>query len=248
MAKMHELLAVETAVAASFNRELEDTTKKFGKGDLYSRTVTKKEHFSEEDQKLDTVVTSEITTTVKDSLDWFAGPAGKFFDFVLTKDKTNQKSNADIVLDDGTILATSVPATTLLMLESKLQEVRRVFEAAPTLAPGITWEVDPNANLFRSKEPKVSFSTKKNTKPVVLYAATDKHPAQVKEVSEDLAIARITQEAWSGMITSAQKAEMLGRLDELLQATKKARQRANVTEVVKGEIGKTVFSYLLQGK
>jgi len=245
MAKMHELLAVENSVAASFNREVEDTLKKFGKPNLYTKTVTHKAHFNEEDSKLDNTVTSDITTTVDESLKWFTGPSAKFFDLVLSKDKTNQKANADIELEDGTILATAVPATTLLMMESKLQDVRRVFEAAPTLEPGYVWQFDENDKLYRSAEPKLTFSTKKTMKPVVLYAHTDKHAAQVKEVTEDVAIAKITQETWSGMITSAHKADILGRVDSLLQAVKKARMRANTVDVEKAKMGDAVFSYLL---
>lgn len=243
MSKMHELLAVEASVIANYQRDLDETLKVLERADLFTQTVTKKEHFNEDDKKLDTTETKAMTTTVKNRLKWFKNSASKFYDVVLQKDTTNQNSKADLEVD-GNVLAKDVPATTLLMFESKLQDLRKVFDKAPTLAAGTTWKLNPQDNLFHSEEPQVSFSTKKLMKPVVLYEATKEHPAQVKEVTEDVAIAKISRTVASGMITSAEKAEILGRLDTLIQATKKARQRANQVEVVNGNIGDSIFKYL----
>ena len=49
---------------------------------------------------------------------------------------------------------------------------------------------------------------------------------------------------WSGMISSAQKSAILGRMDKLIRATKKARQRANTQEVVKVTISKKLIDFL----
>lgn len=246
MAKMHELLAVESTVVGNYNRDMEETLKVLGRADLFTKTVKVKSHFNEDDKKLDTTETKDITTTVKDRLKWFAASASKFYDVVLQKDSTNQQSNADIEVD-GTVIANAVPATTLLMFETKLQDLRKVLEAAPTLPAGFTWIKDENTGLMASKEPNVTFTTRKVVEPVVLYEATKEHPAQVKEASKDVPVAKVTVDTWSGMMTSVDKAELLSRLDKLLQAVKKARQRANSTEVVKANVGDAVFKYLFDG-
>ena len=244
MAKMHELLSVESSVVSNYNRDFEETLKVFGRADLFTRTVTKKEYFDESDaSKLNTTETKEITTTVSERLKWFRKPVSKFFDFVLQKDLTNQKSTADIEVD-GKVLASGIPATTLLMLETKLQDMRKVLNEVPTLPAGFIWETDAGQGLYRSKEPKITFSSKNTPKAVVLYEATKEHPAQVKEVNEAVPVAKVTVETYSGMLTSGQKADMLGRLDTLLQAVKKARQRANLVDVQKADIGETLVNYI----
>ena len=246
MAKMHELLAVEASVAGNLQRDIDETLKTFGRPEAFRKTTKAKVYFAEEDQKLNTTEVTEITTTVQDRLKWFSNHAVKFFDLVLQKDKTNQKASADLVVD-GVTIATAVPATTLLMLESKLQEVRKVLDAAPTLPSTVRWSKDEAEGLWVTADPVVTFTTKKVTKPVVLYEATKEHPAQVKEASEDVPVAKITQNTWAGLLTATEKATVLARLDTLLQAVKKARQRANTTDVEKANFGNEIFGYLFNG-
>jgi len=66
-------------------------------------------------------------------------------------------------------------------------------------------------------------------------------------VFEDVPVASVTKTVWSGMWTSRQKADALARLDTLLIAIKKARQRANRTEVLKPRAGKVLADWILKG-
>ena len=50
------------------------------------------------------------------------------------------------------------------------------------------------------------------------------------------------------MISPAEKAELLGRLDRLEQAVRKARMRGNCAEVVDAHIGNEIKRYLLEGQ
>jgi hypothetical protein len=84
-------------------------------------------------------------------------------------------------------------------------------------------------------------------KPVVLYEATDKHPAQVKESTEDVAIGKYVQTDWCSMISPAEKSRVMGRVDALIRAVKQARQRANNVDVLKVKIGKSLSDYILKG-
>lgn len=243
MGKMHELLAVESSVTGNYNRDRDETLKVFGKPELFTRLVTRKRHFDESQSHLDTEETKEITTTVKKRLDWYRGSVIDFFDLNLQKDKTNQKATADLVVD-GETLATDLPATTLLMLENKLQDLRRVFEHIPTNPSGKRWIFDDAEQLWRSAEDEISFSTKKTAKPVVLYQHTKEHPAQVKEVYEDIPVAEIRRMTSTGMLSSKEKADLLTRLDKLLKAAKKARQQANETDASDAKMGESIMNFL----
>ena len=246
MSKMHELLAVEATIAGNYGRDLSETMHVFGKAHDFTKTVTTKKHFDSDNSHLDTSTVEDITTTVPDRLKWFGEIAKRYFDVEIQKDATNQKAVADIVLDDGKVLYKDVPATTLLMLETKLGvELRKMLVAIPTLDSNIVWDFDENENLWRAGGLAPTFVTKKTFVPLVLAPATDKHPAQVKEGFEDRPVASVTKQILSGMITSRQKATLLANLDALLAAVKKARQRANSTEVVMTkDFGESIVGFI----
>lgn len=251
MAKLHEVLAVESGLQTAAKKINEETIKTFGKKDEHFVETTRMvNHFAEEDQKLDTVETKAMITTVFDKLIYTANPNIRAMDAYLQKEATNQKASADIVVDDVT-LATAVPATVLLGLETKLADLRTVYEAIPTLAPGPAWELDKSARaaggVYKASAPDVTFRTKKTVKPIIMAPATDHHPAQVQAVQEDVPTAKIITSHRSGMITPAQKSDLLERIDKLLRAVKRARQRANSTEVEKRQIGLALFNFIHGG-
>jgi hypothetical protein len=77
-----------------------------------------------------------------------------------------------------------------------------------------------------------------------MYEATDKHPAQVQALDEDVPVAKRTTHVWSGMLSVYDKSLLLDRVDTLIQAFKRARQRANEAELVERHMGKRIFQYL----
>lgn len=247
MAKLHELIASEPNVTAVFNSMREETLKVFGKPDNFTKTVTTKSYFDEENRKLDTVETKDMVTTVQERLRYFLSKSfTRYVDLQLRKDKTNQHARADLVVA-GKTLAKDVPATMLLQLEKELAHIRSVLLQAPTLQSGPVWVRDESEGLFVTLEPQVSFSTKKSMRPVILVEATKEHPAQVEKVTEDVPVAKVERKVWSGMITSREKADMIGRVDALLVAAKRARQRANSQEADKSSIGSSIVDYILSG-
>lgn len=64
---------------------------------------------------------------------------------------------------------------------------------------------------------------------------------------EDVPVAKVEMVEFSGMWTVQQKADALDRVDVLLQAIKKARQRANTAEVVDGHIGAALTAFIVSG-
>lgn len=250
MPKLHEILAVESGLQTTAKQTNEETVKTFAKRDEhFVGTVTELKHFAEDDQKLNVSDAKEMVTTVIEKLIYNAGPNVRALDAYLQKEATNQKAVADLVVGEE-VLAKAVPATVLLGLETKLTELRKVYEAIPTLAPGPQWVLDPAKRargVYRADRPEVNFRTRKTTKPVVLVPATEHHPAQVDKVVEDVPIARIEKQQWSGMMSSADKSDLLGRIDRLLRGVKRARQRANATEVEKRNIGVVLFKFIHEG-
>ena len=147
---------------------------------------------------------------------------------------------------DGLTIAHEVPATFLLGLETKLKTVRSIYETVPTLQPGIKWEKDEiqGKDVYRRTHPEEKFRTKKNMKNHVVAKATKEHPEQVQVYNEDEKVARIVTDTWCGMVSPAEKSALLGRVDTLIRAVKKARQKANTTEVIKSTIGKELFTHI----
>jgi hypothetical protein len=164
------------------------------------------------------------------------------------KSKSNQIAVANLLFQ-GEVIAKDVPVDELLGLESRLKALRVVLDAMPTLQAGQEWVKNINDTLVHSwvsATPEVTTKTKKLTTPVVLYEATDKHPAQVKEVSEDKVVGTFTNTKVSGCATSAQKAQILANVDELIMQAKQARMRANMVDADKSKIGETLVRILLE--
>lgn len=253
MGKLHELLAVEKSKTNASNKLLSDTLNKFGKSEYFkaSNRVLKMLSDSAENEALELAAfeNSSLPTTVKETLDY----ALKFWsdaeDITFQKNVTNQKAVADITVD-GVVLATNVPVDELLGLESRLETLRKVADAIPTLSASVSC-VNADTELGRdgswvAREKEVTTKTEKIMTAVVLYEATDKHPAQVKEVAQDKVVGKFTKTNYYGSATSAQKADMISRIDELLVATKQARMRANSVEADNRVIGKTIVDYIMQ--
>lgn len=245
--RMHELLASETNVKAVYNAMLEESLKVFDTPAHFAKTVESIVHFDTTESHLDTTKTKEIVTTVSDRLRYFFGrPFVNAIDLTLQKDLTNQSSTSDLVVN-GTTVATGVPAVTLLTWEGQFEALRALLLKVPTLQAGPVWVEDESQDLWRTADPVTTFLTKKVMVPVVLVAATKEHPAQVDKVFEDQPVAKKQVTAWSGMWTSRQKADALARLDSLIIATKKARQRANRAKVVQSHVAAKLANFILQG-
>lgn len=250
--KLHELIAVEGELQGTARKILEETATTFEKKPDHfqaSRREVKMLADTAEAKAEELVETSAMTTTVAMKLEHMEGIVARYWDAVLQKEATNQVARADLVVD-GVVIAKDLPATFLLGMEDKLKAVRAVYDKIPTLAPGKTWVPDAGYEMqpvFMDQDDDIRTRTKKIPKPVVLYEATKEHPAQVKEVIEDVTVGRIITRNWSGMISPADKSDLLGRIDQLIRACKKARQRANGADIVKLNVGRSLFAFIADG-
>lgn len=245
MSVLHELLAVEGDLEGAHKKILEETKNTFmKKPDHFMGIYRKLEMFvddgisyPESHKKIDATVGSKLAHMQKTEV--------RYYDAILAKESTNQAAVADLVVD-GVTIGKGLPATFLLGMENRLKHLRAAYETIPTLQPGIHWIKDEGEGkgVYRTEKPDEKLKTETVVEPIVLYEATKEHPAQIKEVSKTNNVGKYVTTTWCGMISPAEKSVLLGRVDKLIRAFKKARQRANTTEVVKRSIGKEIFAYI----
>jgi len=245
-AKLHEIIAVENELQATSSKMIEEAkttfTKKTDHFLEHNRVLTM---FDEDRSDENTDDFKALVTNVSQRLTYTWSHIIKYFDLIARKEVTNQKAKANIVID-GNILAKDVPATLLLGLESRLKKVREIYEVIPTLQPGVNWELDEarGSQIYVTTKPNETMKTEKQVHHKILYDATKEHPAQIEKWNTDVPIGRVVTTVWSGMISPADKSKLLGRVDTLIRAVKKARQRANCQEVTELDIGKKLFDYI----
>lgn len=243
MGKLHELLAVEPDLKGAAEKILNETINTFTK---------KQHHFTErfksyqpKDEDGDTFATEkqEMVTTVPKKLGHTQKVVVRYLDAVAQKEFTNTEASAVLEVDGKQLLDTPLPATLLLALEGRLKQLREVYNAIPTLDPSETWHWDDKTKTYEA-EPKHTYKAKKVYRNHVKAQATDRHPAQVETYTEDERVGTWTEKRWSGMITPAEKAVLIERLDVLARSVKQARQRANDTKVKKLSVGDVLFNFI----
>jgi len=247
---LHELLAIESlhkTQADKVRAQLADTFDK--KRHLFGSKVVVFTP-SAEGQPAETTTESTVQTTVPAELRWVGGPIQKAIDVAYQVAEANTMARADIVLEDGSILVANVPATALLELEKRMAEVKVLVEAVPTLDPAKGFAPDAThslANVFRARD-VAKTRTAKVKEVLVLYPATDKHPAQVQVIDKDVPTGKVAEQEWSGLITPAAKADLINRVEVVARAVRKARSRAN-NVIVEGNtgIGAKLLGYVFGG-
>jgi len=255
MPKLHELLAVEGPLKGQADK---------CRGELLHTFDKKTHHFGEKtvtviplhDTGAPAVVEEQLDlqTTIRKELAWLSDLWAKAMDGAFAVAQANTGANADVILEDGTTLLSKVPATALLELLKRAAEIQELASKIPTLDPTKGYQIDNTHKesahgVYKAREDR-KIRTKKETKALVLYDATDKHPAQVKEITVDEPIATIQTQQWSGLITPAEKSDMLDRAEQLTRALKSALSRANSIDIPKSDIkvGKILLSYVFDGK
>lgn len=220
-------------------------------------TFEKKRHLFEERRKTFTskdegahqVVEEQqdIQSTVMDELKWIAGLWIKSIDVTRQVEEGNTLARADVTLEDETVLLSSVPATALLELANRADEIQQLIMTVPTLDPAkaFTEDLQRGNGIYKARDISRR-RTKKHEDHKVVVPPTKEHPAVVVKVVEDMEIGTVIEQEWSGMITPARKSEMLARAEEVRRAIKQALHRANATDLTAEPVaGAAIFSYVL---
>jgi hypothetical protein len=189
-----------------------------------------------------------VQLTVPTLIDSFRRPTERLLDVISTAETTNTHAFGDIVVD-GVAVAEQVPVTFLMQLEKYLErEVRGFINNMPVLDPALDWSRSPAERVgVWETESFETAKTKKVQTPLVLYPATDKHPAQTQLITEDIVEGYWSKKAFSGALPASEKAALQERVEKLIEAVKKAREQANDIEVTDAPVGGALMAYVFGG-
>jgi hypothetical protein len=241
--RFHALLAVESDVKKQADFILHESIGVFKRHEHFisehkTYVPLEEDGLSMPDEK------TELTTTVDERLKYSQKALIRLMDLILQKESTNQVAKADLVVEGKTI-AKDIPATALLSLEGRLKQIREMYVAIPTLKPGVLWRAEEGGKPGVYMAPEtVRFKTEKRSNCQVVVPATEHHPAQVDKSTVDVRIGEWHILTRCSMWSSAKQAEVLDRIDTLIRAVKKARQKASDQTVVVNNIGKNIFEYI----
>lgn len=242
--RLNQIIAIEKGVKSRAYSEIGLLHKANQKAELFNgfaKTYQKRDEDSEElpaERK-------KVQFNVADTLKQLAKMSNELYEVTARKDWTNMKAVADVKIGDQIILS-KVPVTYLLFLEKQITDLRTFVDTLPTLDQSENWNLDTNSGLYKSGQ-TTTHRTKKIVKPIVLYDATENHPAQTQLIHEDVIAGHWIQEKHSGAMPTPDKERMLERVDKMLIAVKEAREEANgIDEVKAPEVGDAIFGYLFE--
>lgn len=241
MTRLNQIVALEKQVKADVRVPIDLVYHSFQKPDLFAGLVKTYESL-EEDGFTYPAESKKIVAKVPDVISQLEGQWARLMDLVLTKDAANTQATADIVVD-GTVLVAEVPVTTLLWLEKQLVDLRTIVSKIPVLDVAEDWTWDEGNQVFRT-EPVRTLRSKKVTEYVTVAPATDKHPAQVRDVVKDVPEGHWLTTKLSGALSAQDRSTMTARIIKLQEAVKKARETANMTEVSDRSMGAALLGYV----
>jgi hypothetical protein len=241
MARLNQIIAVEKGIKARSQKELTEAHHALQKPALLSGIARSYRPKDEEGEQLPpeaTLVQMKGEEIIRRTAEILA----ELFDVTATKDYTNCKARADVVVD-GKVLLAAVPVTYLLFLEKQLVDLHTFVKKLPVLDASETWTLDPSADCWAT-EPVQTVKTKKVPRNHVKAEATDKHPAQVEVYHEDVIVGFWKTVKFSGALPARRVNELSQRVEKLQQAVKFAREEANNHTAEEQKLGHTVLSYL----
>lgn len=241
MTKLNQVVAVLRGAKEDTNRATAMLFHGLKRGELFAG-ITQTYRPAEEGGVALPDDNTQVQTTVPDMLKRFEKPMARLFDLISTTEATNMNASADVVVD-GEVLISNAPVTFLMQFEKYLErEVRGYVALLPTLDPAETW-LPLDGDLYETP-PFETFRTRKVQKALVMYPATDKHPAQTQMITEDVIDGYWSKKKFSGAIPPAHKQVLIERVEVLIEAVKHAREKANDVEVFDFKVGEAVFGYL----
>jgi len=243
MGKLHEVLASLPGVSKQTEDIVSETRGLFGKQSPF-QGFSKTYHTLVEDTTVIPPDGKEIITTVPERLEYTGKAIAKAINIVITKEETNSSGNAraELTLGDKTI---SLSATALLALEKEVKKIREVAIVIPVYDSAQLWESNADERKFTFKAAPVPvYRTETERDFIVVDKATKEHKAQIKEVSTTKQVGYYNTVHKTGMVNSAKKAEILNKIDALLNDIKSARSRANECVAVDSFVGKDIISHI----
>ena len=246
--QLHQLLAVESDLRKKATKIMEEAIATFTKKqDHFDGIERHYEHFEVEEGQETLKVEpdiKEIVTTVADKLRYTQKSIVAAVDARISKEETNSSGNATAFLHIGNTTFGAWSATSLLALEGVLTQVRGLYGTIPTLDPVKRWNEDKGRKNVFVTPTQDTYRTAKKSEVVVLYPATKEHPAQTQLAVVDKQVGVFKTVYSSGKITPMRKSELLGQIDRLIIAVKKASSKANQVEIVNTKVMRKFFDFI----
>ena len=242
-AKLNQIIAVEKGIKSQVFSHMSQLHKINQKTDLFNGMDKKYEPKDDggepmpSEKKRVQYIAKEVLREVDRSLT-------DLMSVTARKDWTNCTATADVIID-GNVILPKAPITYLLFLEKQVTDIRTFVSNVPTLDPAENWKLDAASGLYKSDDVKRTKTSKEET-PIVLYDATEFHPAQTQMVTKDVVVGYWTEVKHSGAMPLPEKKALMQRVEKLLRAIKEAREEANTIQEVKApDVGSIIFGYLL---
>lgn len=167
----------------------------------------------------------------------------KYWDATATRDRGNQLARSDVKVR-GEMILEQVPTSTLLFLEKQLIDLRTFITALPVLETAKEWVTDSVTGVSRTPTPVKTTRSEKVEETDVVVQPTERHPAQVRDRVRDQIVGTWATTHLSGALTPAQQHKLVGRVNELIDAVKVAREEGNVIMVDDVQIGSALFGFI----
>lgn len=241
MQKLNQVVAIEKATKNEVGQRVNSINRTLARDGLFTGFHKSYESKDEEGMILP-AESRKVENTAKECMKFYASEMTKVLDITATKDYANCNAMADVVVD-GEVLLENVPTTYLLYLEKQINEIKAFVSMLPVLEASENWTEDINTGLYKTDVVQ-THRTKKVKKPIVLYPATDRHPAQTEMITEDIIEGYWNTVKNSGAMPNPEKLEILEKLQKLSNAVKYARESANMTPAPTQYMGQKVFKYL----
>jgi hypothetical protein len=222
--KLHEAIALRKGEVGRNKARLTEVYKALQKAVVYGGFVKSYEPCEQDGEQLPSE-TKRVQRTVAKDLGAVQTSLLTLWDTVASVEYGNCTAKGDIEIDGQTVMK-DVPVTTLLFLETQLNDLRTTLEAIPTLSPDYAWSLDENDGLFKTDVVKTHRNVK-HTRPIVLYDATPEHPAQTQLIEEPKLAGYWNAVQHSGACPAVRKVVLTSRVEKMLDAVKSARARAN---------------------
>jgi hypothetical protein len=243
MGKQHQKLANKPGVLGRFDKVVKEAIDTLGtKHHLFGNKLLTYTSNAEGA----TAVTEEqgkLQSTVDQKLNYVLPFLAETINICHIVNTTNQKACADLIFGDTTLK--NLPVITLMEIHKYVTQYKSIVAMAPTLDPAKGFEPDTQAGpgIYRARE-VVRPRTQKEKVVITLSPATDKFAANVQLIDKDVVIGTTRQTDWSGMLTPAEKAAKLLKIERYLEAVTDAISRANDIETTGHEIGDEVIKAL----
>jgi len=245
--QLHQLLAVEQDLRGRASEIMQESVTLFQKKEDHLDGMVRTYHSKEENGEGLASEVKEIVTTVAAKIRYSSGFLVNAINAQLSKEETNCSGLARAELKVNDISFGELSATSLLALEQHLQRILGLYKVIPTLDPAKRWNKDTTQDNTYITETETKYRTNKVEEIIVAVQATKEFPAQIAKVVKDVQVGTWETLYRSGKITPAQKSDLLYRIDNLINAVKRARAKANEAEVVQMKIGKSILDYINNG-